>query len=227
MVILALDTTSRSGSLSLAREEKILETVPLEASEGFGHILYQQILALLARHHLALSQVDCYAAASGPGSFTGIRVGLTAVKALAEVHAKKIVPVSNLLALASLGRGRYRAPLIDARRGEVYGAVYDERLRSVLPEVVAPWKDFLKLVAGHPVTFVAREASLFEPGGAAELGPEQAGDQHFMTVTTPLAEAVARVAAARCDSADALPPEAVDANYVRRPDAELNWKEPE
>ncbi len=69
--------------------------------------------------------VDCFAAASGPGSFTGVRVGLACVKGLAEALGKPAVAVSNLRAIASFGTAPWRAVVLDARRGEIYGAVYD------------------------------------------------------------------------------------------------------
>jgi tRNA threonylcarbamoyladenosine biosynthesis protein TsaB len=225
MLTLALDTTSRHGSLALARDGSILEATATEAPDGFAQILYQHIDALLARHGLKLTGIDCYAAASGPGSFTGIRVGLTAVKALAEVHAKPVAGVSNLLALASLAEGRYRAPVIDARRGEVFAAVYDEHLRPVVEEAAVAWPVFLSSLAGREVTFIADSLAIFGQGGAAEITP---GSRQFrcMTPHEPLAAAVARLAAARCAAGQTERPEAVDANYVRRTDAELKWKDP-
>ena len=72
--------------------------------------------------------MDCFAAASGPGSFTGVRVGLAAVKGLAEAAGKRVVAVSNLRALAFFGSAPLRATVIDARRGEVYAALYNSRL---------------------------------------------------------------------------------------------------
>jgi tRNA threonylcarbamoyladenosine biosynthesis protein TsaB len=224
MLLLALDTTSRHGSLALARDGSVIETVAIEAPEGFGQILFQRIEELLRRHGVALAHIDCYAAASGPGSFTGIRIGLTAIKAFAEVHGKPVVAVSNLLALASLAEGRYRAPVIDARRGEVFAAVYDEQLRTVVAEAAVSWALFLRSVADQQVTFIGQHAEIFEPGGAAE---QQAGPQwRYTTAGEPLAAAVARLASARYADGKAQPPEAVDANYVRRSDAELKWRDP-
>src|SRR5712692_10509918 len=128
MTVLTIDTTSEFGSLALARDAEMMEAVSLHSREGFGHLIFQEIVALLGRRGLKLPDIEGYAAASGPGSFTGVRVGLTAAKGLAEAHGKRVVPVSNLLALAYGGRGELRAVLVDARRGEIYGAVYDAQL---------------------------------------------------------------------------------------------------
>src|SRR4051812_24387056 len=100
---LALDTTGESGSIALARDGAVLEEVPLYSPEGFGHLLFGEIASLLSRHGVALSAVDVFASASGPGSFTGVRVGLAAIKGLAEATQRKVVAVSNLQALAVFG----------------------------------------------------------------------------------------------------------------------------
>src|SRR5258706_12241556 len=136
MRLLAIDTTSEHGSLALLDGPHPVEQVVLHSPEGFGHVLFGEISALLDRHHWTLSEVECFASASGPGSFTGVRVGLTAVKGLAEAKGRKVVAVSNLEALASFGRDVLRAPVIDARRGEVFGAAYDTASRCVCREVV-------------------------------------------------------------------------------------------
>lgn len=199
--LLAIDTTSEFGSIALAEGDRILEEIAIDSPEGFGHVLFDEILRLLSRHGLALKDLDVFAAASGPGSFTGVRVGLTAVKGLAEANGKKVVAVSNLQALASFGSRPLRAPVIDARRGEIYGAVYDASLTLVRDEVVMPYDAWLAtLPAGDPELI---------SGGSA-----------------PLAGAIARIAARQFELGLAQDPALVDANYVRRSDAELLWREP-
>ena len=225
MVILAVDTTSRAGSLALARDGEVMECSAVEAPDGFGQILYQEIENVLKKRGLKISDIDGYAAASGPGSFTGIRVGMTAVKALAEVNGKQAVAVSNLLAMAEAGHGRLRAPVLDARREQVYAAVYDSELRAVVPECVIAWPDFLGLIGGHEVTFLAQSTKLFEAAGAAPLPAAGALNPHVI-IAEPLAGAVARVAARAFQRGEAAPPEAIDANYVRKSDAELKWRDP-
>jgi tRNA threonylcarbamoyladenosine biosynthesis protein TsaB len=225
MLVLALDTTHHQGSIALAREDRILEVAGIEAPDGFGHTIYQEIEALLARHGVRLAELDCYAAASGPGSFNGIRVGLSVVKSLAEAHQKQVVPVSNLMAMAFAAEGRYRAPVVDARRGQVFAAVYDESLRVVTPEVATPWDDFLALVGERDMTFVTTDAGLFEPAGAAPLEGSARAGWRRVTVSALLAGPIALIAAARLREGLALAPEAVDANYVRRADAKGNWQD--
>jgi tRNA threonylcarbamoyladenosine biosynthesis protein TsaB len=207
-LILAVDTTTEHGSIALARGVEVLEEVALHAPTGFAQVLYGALRELLDRHGATVAEVECFAAASGPGSFTGVRVGLACVKGLAEATGKRAVAVSNLEALARYGRGPLRAPLIDARRGDVYCALYDDTGRVVLPETVAKVDKWLaSLPAG--VEFVASEWVDGLPQAPRVTAPRA------------IAGMVARVAAGR----EWLDPAALDANYVRRSDAEMFWRE--
>src|SRR5690242_1128052 len=123
-LILALDTTHEFGSLALLERGEVLEELVLHAPDGFGQVLYQHLARLLEHHGRRVGEVACFAAASGPGSFTGVRIGLACVKGLAEATGRKVVAVSNLEAMARFGSAAQRAVVMDARRGEIYGAVY-------------------------------------------------------------------------------------------------------
>ena len=199
--ILAIDTTSEAGSLALTDGLRLLEEVELRSTDGFAHVLFGEIEQLLARQGLSIGDVACFAVASGPGAFTGVRVGLTAAKGLAEATGRKVVAVSNLQALASFGTKPLRAPVIDARRGDIFGAVYDADLRLVQDEIVMP--------------FDAWAATL--PAGAEIIRSE--------VVTAGLAAAIARIAAGKFAQGLAQDPAEIDANYVRRSDAELMWRD--
>ena len=103
MLTLAMDTAAAIGSIALADERGIIAEARLEAPGGFGQVLFREIEGLLARARVRLADIELYAAASGPGSFTGVRIGLAAIKGLAEVAGKPAVGVSNLDALAQFG----------------------------------------------------------------------------------------------------------------------------
>ena len=141
--ILSLDTTGEFGSIALVKDDRVIEEVPLHSTDGFGHILFGQIDRLLKRRSTALSDIDCFASASGPGSFTGVRVGLAAAKGLAESLGRPVVAVSNLQALAWFGSRDARATILDARRGEIYGAVFDGKLNEIAPETVARFTEWV------------------------------------------------------------------------------------
>ena len=191
-LILAVDTAGEHGSIALARDGELIEHVELEAPAGFSGILYGELGGLLGRHSVACRDIACFAAASGPGSFTGVRVGLACVKGLAQAVGRPAVAVSNLQALARCGTGELRAPVIDARRGEIYGAVYDSKGALVSDEVVAPMEAWLQTI----------------PKGAGLISRDRIA----------LAPAVAAIAYERLLRGEALDPAALDANYVRRPD---------
>lgn len=172
----------------------------MASPDGFSHVLFGELEALLGRHGWSIRDADAIAAAAGPGSFTGVRVSLAAAKGLAEAAGKPVYAVSNLQAGAAFGSAAVRAPWIDARRGEIYGGLYSAHLEPLGEECVMP--------------FEAWRASL--PGDAELIAADG----------RPLAGAIARIAARRLARGEPGAPESVDANYVRRSDAELFWKDP-
>jgi tRNA threonylcarbamoyladenosine biosynthesis protein TsaB len=217
-LILAVDTTHEHGSLALVRAGETLGEVLLHGPEGFAHILYDHLARLLERHGVNVCDVDCFAAASGPGSFTGVRIGLACVKGLAEACAKPLVAVSNLEATARFGGGRLRAVVIDARRGEVYGAVYDAAGLAVVPETVGKFEPWLATLPEGELEFVTMDY-------APALGGTRFENARVTTAPRAVAGAVAAIALERLREGRACDPAAADANYVRRSDAELLWKD--
>jgi tRNA threonylcarbamoyladenosine biosynthesis protein TsaB len=212
-VILSIDTTSEFGSIALTERGRLIEEVLLHSPEGFGHILFPCLEKLLGRHSVTVNQMDCFAAASGPGSFTGVRIGLSAVKGLAEAAGKGVVPVSNLRALAFFGKAPLRATVLDARRGEVYGAVYSELFEVVGGEVVMKFPDWLKTLPSSGFEFVSTDFSPFR----------SFVDPSITVVTAPraLAAAIGSIAWNEYEAGRARDPAGIDANYIRRSDAEL------
>lgn len=213
-LILALDASAEYGSLALTRGDDLIEEVTLHSPDGFAHILFGELGKLLDRHSLQPTGVNCFATASGPGSFTGIRVALAAVKGLAEACARPVVAVSNLEALAWFGTRAVRAALLDARRGEVYGAVYDDALRVLRPEMVLPLGAWLEAVPDE-AEILSTDPKLFPLEG-----------RRVTAVPRALARGVAAIARRRYRAGQGQDPAAIDANYVRRSDAELHWREP-
>lgn len=216
-MILSLDTTSEFGSIALTEGDEVVEEALLHSPDGFGHVLFQRLQQLLERHGVTVGAVDCFAAAAGPGSFTGVRVGLAAVKGLAEASGKKVVAVSNLRALAFFGSAPLRAVVLDARRGEVYGAVYNDRLDAVVTASVMTFPAWLQTLPPNGFEFISSDFSPFQH----HVNPA------IPVVTAPraLASAVGRIAWREFSAGHALDPAAIDANYVRRSDAELYWKD--
>src|ERR1700733_473153 len=127
MNLLALDTCDARGSISVLRDHEVLQTIEHDTADDYSIWLLPAIDRALQSSGLTFADIDVYVAASGPGSFTGVRVGLTTVKAWAEVTGKPIVGVSRLEALATQAApapGDFVAAFTNAQRKQIYGALY-------------------------------------------------------------------------------------------------------
>ncbi len=219
MLLLAADTSGKQGSIALAqcgaRENcglVIVEVVPLTGG-AFSAELVPQIAALLEKHGYGKSDLGAFAVASGPGSFTGLRVGLAAIKALAEALRKPIVAISLLEAVACGGvaRGRVLAAL-DAGRGDVYAGDYelDPQVRMHSERLLSR-EEFVAEARGKAV--VTPDAVLAETVRAAGIQVE--------LIEYPNSGVVARLGWDRLQRGQTVPPEELEANYIRRSDAEI------
>lgn len=215
MTILGLDTTSEFGSLAVRSGSQTVAELELDAPDGFAHVVFPAIEQVTQAAGVRLDEIDCFAAASGPGSFTGVRVGLSAVKGLAEALGKTAAGVSNLRALASFGIAPLRAVVLDARRGEVYAAVYDSHLELVLPEVVLKFSDWLAKLTEPEYEFISSSID------RQLLSGTRFAEMRFVEPSRRLAAAIASCA----ELAGGVDAAALDANYVRRSDAELFWRD--
>ena len=221
MFFLVTDTSGKNGFVALARADEpashgevtIIETVPL-AGGTFSAQLVPQIAALLAKHNLTKAALQAFIVVSGPGSFTGLRVGLAAIKALAEVLKKPIVPVSLLevIALASGQQGRVAAAL-DAGRGDVYFASYEISPAStrVLQEQLLSKSEFLT---------AARESTIATPDATLAAAAREA-NLSVIVVEPADAQAIARLGWKKLQSGETVSSEQLEANYMRRSDAEI------
>jgi tRNA threonylcarbamoyladenosine biosynthesis protein TsaB len=222
MIVLAIDTSHEFGSLGLASDEGTMEEVLLHEPGGFSGTLFDQIGSLLKRHRLLPDQIDLLAAAAGPGSFTGVRIGLTAAKALAEAHGKPCFGVSNLEAMARAGTDLNRtdlnrAVLLDARRGEVYGAVFGSDPEEEVVRAFSTWVGTLSDVQ----EFLAFDFTPFE----AALAQSRFSGALRTRVPRAIAGAIAAIALERYRAGEPGDAATLDANNVRRSDAELLWKD--
>ena len=197
-----------------------MQEVRLDSPDGFAHLLFGEIEALLKRAGIEYRDIEAFASASGPGSFTGVRIGLTAVKGLAEATGRPAIAVSNLQALALFGSTHLRATVIDARRGEIYGAVYNDKLGAVQEEVVMKLDAWLAQLPEGETEFVtlANTSEAADAIAKALPGP-------VVEAPVALAGAIGRIAWDRLRRGLAQDPAEIDANYVRRSDAELLWKD--
>lgn len=227
MILLVTDTSGKNGSVALARtrggsdEVELVEEAPLSGGT-FSAQLVPQVAALLARHGLGKSDVGAFVVVSGPGSFTGLRVGLAAVKGLAEILQKPIAAVSLLEAVALAARasgkvttGRVTAAL-DGGRGEVYVGEYEVAGESaqLLQERLLSKADFLSAARGSAVS---------TPDEALTAVAQEAGLPVF-TSELPGSAMIARLGWKKMKAGETVTPDQLEANYIRRPDAELLLK---
>jgi len=211
-LILGVDATSEFGSVAVRRGAHALAEVQIHSPDGFGPVIIRCIQEVMEKANVRLEEVDCFAAANGPGSFTGVRVGVAVVKGLAEALNKRVAGVSNLLALASLGHAPWRAVVLDARRKQVFGAVYDAYGKAAVEESVTTL-DELRTKMPIEAEWVGWEG-----------GPCETTGVPFTAAPKWLAAAVAECAW-RMGPAGWSDPVSLDANYVRRSDAEMFWKD--
>lgn len=228
MLILALDTSLPSGSIAVLRDEKVIGVIATATDETYSSRMFRQLEFLLAELRLSLDAFDLFAVNSGPGSFTGLRVGLTAAKGWAEVYGKPAVGVSGLEAVAAQSRGAGTLiPALDARRGQIYFGFYEregKRLSRRGEDRVATPEEFLdacKECAG-PAVVIGTDEDFAMPL-MKQLGRGFFPYEEVSGVLAPVIGCIAAERAGRGETRDAL---TLDANYVRRSDAELFWKGP-
>jgi tRNA threonylcarbamoyladenosine biosynthesis protein TsaB len=214
MLLLAADTSGKNGSITLAQCEpdgacNVLEVATLEGGT-FSAQLIPQVAALLAAHGFSKQDIGAFAACSGPGSFTGLRVGLAAIKALAEVTGKPVAAVSMLEAVAtcSQSHGKVIAAL-DAGRRELYVGEYDNGVLA--SEYVTAQESF-----APKATVVTPDRNVEEAARAKGAPVEE--------IERPRSDVIARLGWKKILSGNTISSEALDANYIRRTDAEIVLK---
>ena len=224
VLILALDTTTRAGSVAVVRDNQLLALLPGDESRTHGERLPSEIAAALNRAGVSREQIDLLAVAAGPGGFTGLRIGLAAIQGLAMTLNKPVAGVSALHALAAQVTDpgvAVIAPWMDAQRGDVFATLIDAKTAVEIVEPVAEnpsqilrrWQSQLLqqrvVFVGDAVT---RDAALIAGAGK--------GAWHTQ-LPEPLAPLIAKLGKRLADEGKAGPPHALIPVYVRRPDAEI------
>ncbi|HEU5410288.1 MAG TPA: tRNA (adenosine(37)-N6)-threonylcarbamoyltransferase complex dimerization subunit type 1 TsaB [Candidatus Acidoferrales bacterium] len=236
MLLLAVDTAAPTGSLAVMRDAELLGEISTASDEAYSSRLFRQLQFLLRELQIETKDFDVFAVVAGPGSFTGLRVGLTAVKAWAEVFSKPIVAVSGLEAVAAQAHvpndKAMIVPVLDARRGQIFAGMYrrgDSGLTRAEDERVCTAGELLLQLGRHQSAefiFVSPNAAILDQLAAKIRASEKShfAPCKFQSASAVLAPVIARLAmarAARGEFTDAL---RLDANYIRRSDAELLWK---
>lgn len=143
MISLFVDTALSFIRIALFKDDRLIDFINERCEKNMSSLFDLRVKDLFDRNNLTLNQVDKIYTVTGPGSFTGIRVGMTFSKVLAFSLNKKITPISELQVLASGCNSFMAAPLIDARRGYVYAGIYDKDLNNVFSDRHILLSDFL------------------------------------------------------------------------------------
>lgn len=236
-LILAIETGTRAGSVAIARGEEILASRSGDASSSHSQDLIENIDAVLQEAGIKLSAVDLFAAAIGPGSFTGLRIGLATAKSLAVSLDRMCVGVSTLGAVShAVGSAERIVALLPAGRGEVFAQMFAVRDDAVVPldepahisplALVAKYGSYPQLTwagegAHAQVELLRSEARA--KGIDLKVGTREQKTNGWMLAPpiSRLAEDVARLAFREWRKGDVIDPAELRANYVRASDAEI------
>jgi tRNA threonylcarbamoyladenosine biosynthesis protein TsaB len=220
VVIVAVDTSGRQGSVALCRGDgNSFEVLQLTSLEGgtYSAQLMPRIAEALRQNNLDKTKVDGFVVVSGPGSFTGLRVGLATVKGLCEVLRKPLATVSMLEAIAlTYGRtGQSATVALDAGRGEVYVGEYE--VSAGRADVLREYITKLDALAAESATI---HADLITPD-AKVAETLHAANANVRLVSAIHADEIGRIGLRKLLAGETADPVTVDVNYIRRSDAEL------
>jgi tRNA threonylcarbamoyladenosine biosynthesis protein TsaB len=225
VLVLALDTSTRAGSCAVSRDGDVIREDAADPLRSHDAQLPGSLMTLLERTALTLADIDVYAVATGPGSFTGLRVGIAAMQGLAFARTKPLVGISAFDALARKCEAPARksggglvATWIDAWRGEVYAALYRHGREVEAPSVEHPEVILGRLSRQGPCTFIGEGAETYKDMIFDAMGN---GGRFATPVSPPLAGMVASLATESARAGELPPPHAIRPLYVRRPDAVL------
>ena len=229
MYILGIETATRTGGVAIVSEDGVLAEYTLNIEVTHSERLMSTVDRVFKDTGLRMASIDGFGVSIGPGSFTGLRIGLSTVKGLAFTTGKPVAAVPTLKALAwNTPHARYPVcPLLDARKKEVYAALYrydGGELVQDLPETVLPLAELAERVAGE-LLFTGEGARLF----AGDIERLFAGRAHFAprSATVPSAASIAEIALDMISVGRQTGPDGLSPMYIRRPEAELAWEKRE
>lgn len=244
MRVLSIDTTSECGGAAVYDQDRCLG-IALNSgpASGYAVTLFELVERALAEARTGFPDIELYAVSNGPGSFTGIRVGLAAVQGWAKAFAKPLRGVTLLEAMVERANpdADWAVPLLDARRGEFFAAFYrrmsvvagqerqfettgagqlvsPERLESLLEALVRGGQ--CRTFTGGSIVCVTRAHDHKARMLRESLSPKVTG----IDVSGDLLGAIASAALRAYEQGEVSSPDGLDACYIRRSDAEMNWR---
>jgi tRNA threonylcarbamoyladenosine biosynthesis protein TsaB len=243
LLILAIETATRAGGVAVARGQDVLASIVGDAAVSHSSNLIEMVESVLHAAGLTLNQVDLFAVAVGPGSFTGLRIGLATVKAFAVHLDRQAIGVSTLAAVAhAAGVNGGVVSLLPAGRGAVFAQrfVVDDGKVSALdePQHLSPAAVMEKYAASETLTLAGEGVRIIEnfvtpPSGGSDgdgSWPSKGGTPNLWTMLSaspPLAASIALLGSRAYGEGKAVAPDDLHAVYVRASDAEINerWQQ--
>lgn len=229
MWLLAVDSSSKDAGVALLRDDRLVALSASRSGERHSVLLFRCVEDVLREAAITLADIDVYAVATGPGGFTGLRVGLALVKSFAEMHDRPVVPVSTLEAVAEAAAAEgFLIPVVDAYRGQAFAAVYEKKNGELSLRGQECAMDL-------PVFLAQLETSGFSPDECTLVTPHLEKWQQALDATSfravrcekispVLAEPVAQRARRKFASGEQVDALHLQASYIRRSDAELLWR---
>ena len=229
MRVLALDTTTPAGSVAVVDDDEVLVEEVGDSTRSHAERLPGDILRVVERSGITIASIDLFAVVAGPGTFTGLRIGIATIQGLAFVNGKRVVPVSALMALAAAASheepaGRTIGAWMDAHRRDVFSALFVTTNRSPFdPDGLI---EIEGAAVGDPAATLTRwEAAGHLPdilvGDGAIVFAAIVPAQISTLEQLPLAAVTGRMAARRARAGDTVDPAGIQPLYIRRPDAEI------
>ena len=229
MRVLALDTTTASGSVAIVADSGVLVEEIGDPSRTHAERLPGDVLRAVDHAGIGIADIDLFAVAAGPGTFTGLRIGIAMIQGLALVSGKRVVPVSALRALAVAASreepsGRIIGAWMDAHRRDVFSALFRRTDQS--PFASDGLIELEDAAVGDPSATLRRWAH------AGTMPDVLVGDGAIVYAHTippqistleqlPLAGVIGQIAIARAAAGNTVVPAGVQPLYIRRPDAEI------
>lgn len=226
MFILGIETSTKTGSVAVVSDRGVIAQYSLNIEVTHSERLMSTVDRVLKDTGLALADLDGFAIAAGPGSFTGLRIGVSTVKGLAFATGKPVAAVSTLYALAwNVPHAVCPVcPLLDARKNEVYAAIYTSNGSTptqTAPEAVVSLARLGELATGR--TVFTGEAALLYRGEIEKMF----GDNALFaprSAILPAGAAVAEIGLEIIRTGRQTDPDSLAPRYIRRPEAEVAWE---
>jgi tRNA threonylcarbamoyladenosine biosynthesis protein TsaB len=226
MLILGIETATKTGGVAVISEQGVLAEYTLNIEVTHSERLMSTVDRVLSDTGVTLADIDAFAVSIGPGSFTGLRIGVSTVKGLAFTTGKPVAAVPSLRALAwNIPEASHPiCPLFDARKNEVYAAIFRHvggELVTVMPERVMTLRELADEMSG-PMVFTGEGALLFRD--RIRMLFEDRALFAPLSAMAPSAASVAEIGLGMLGSGGATGPDGLVPLYIRRPEAEIAWE---